>query len=307
MNRVLVVGELNVDLILQGYSAFPTLGKEVLADDFVMTLGSASAICAMGLARLGAPVGFLSRVGRDPWGDYCVQALARAGIDVTRVERDAGLKTGVTVSISSPKDRALVSFLGAISALRAVDVPDTAFAGFGHLHVSSYYLQQALRPDLPALFERASRRGLTTSLDPGFDPQEAWGPEIREALRHTDLFFPNEVELEALTRVSDPVAALRSLANGRTRVVAKLGAQGAVALENDAPVRVPAFPMTPVDTTGAGDSFDAGYLEAWLRGRPLVECLARGAACGALSARGAGGTATQATAAEVDALLRTRA
>ena len=67
MKKVLVVGELNVDLILQGYSAFPTPGKEVLVDDFVMTLGSASAICAMGLARLGAPVGFLSTVVPEKW------------------------------------------------------------------------------------------------------------------------------------------------------------------------------------------------------------------------------------------------
>jgi len=307
VKKVLVVGELNVDLILQGYSAFPAPGKEVLVDDFVMTLGSASAICAAGLAKLGAPVAFQSKVGRDPWGDYCVDVLTRAGIDVTRVEHDARLKTGVTVSISSQKDRALVSYLGAISALTGADVPDAAFAGFDHLHVSAYYLQQGLRADLPSLFERASRHGLTTSLDPGFDPQEKWGPEIRDALRHADLFFPNEVELAALTRVSDPVAAVGALANGRTLVVAKLGAQGALALQAGAPVRVAAFPVTPLDTTGAGDSFDAGFLEAWLRGRSLVECLRRGAACGALSTRGAGGTATQPTPAEVDALLRTRA
>lgn len=307
MKRVLVVGELNVDLILHGASAFPVPGKEVLVDDFVMTLGSASAICAVGLARLGVPIAFLSRVGRDPWGDYCLDALERAGIDVTRVERSPRLKTGVTVSISSPQDRALVSYLGAISALVGADVSDATFAGFQHLHVSAYYLQHGLRPDLPALFERASRHGLTTSLDPGFDPQEAWGPEIRDALRHADLFFPNEVELMALTRTSDCVGALRALDNGRTRVIAKLGAQGALALEAGVPVGVSAFPVTPVDTTGAGDSFNAGFIDAWLRERPLLECLRRGAACGALSTRAAGGTGSQATPAEVDSLLRDRA
>ena len=303
MKKVLVVGELNIDLILQGYGAFPAPGKEVLVDDFQMTLGSASAICAAGMARLGVTVAFLSKVGRDPWGDYCIDALARGGVDVTRVERDPKLKTGVTVSISSARDRALVSYLGAISALTGEDVPDAALEGFDHLHVSAYYLQHGLRPDVPALFERATRRGLTTSLDPGFDPQEAWGPEIQEALRHTDLFFPNEVELEALTRVSDPVAALRAFPEGRTRVIAKLGPQGAMVLDAGRPVAVPAFPVTPVDTTGAGDSFNAGFLEAWLRGRSLVDCLARGAACGALSTRGSGGTATQATPPEVDALV----
>jgi sugar/nucleoside kinase (ribokinase family) len=307
VKKVLIVGELNVDLILQGCRVFPAPGKEVLVDDFVMTLGSASAICACGLARLGTPVAFLSKVGRDPWGDYCLDQLGRAGVDVTRVERSPRLKTGVTVSISSAKDRALVTYLGAISALTGADVPDASFAGFAHLHVSAYYLQHGLRPDLPSLFERASRHGLTTSLDPGFDPQEKWGPEIRDALRHTDLFFPNELELSALTRTSDPGAALGALENGRTRVIAKLGAQGAIALEGGAPVRVPAFPVTPVDTTGAGDSFDAGFLEAWLSSRPLLGCLRRGAACGALSTRAAGGTGSQATAAEVEALLRTGA
>jgi sugar/nucleoside kinase (ribokinase family) len=119
-----------------------------------------------------------------------------------------------------------------------------------------------------------------------------------------DLFFPNEVELAILGRSDDSVAALRALENGRTRIVAKLGEQGAMALDAGVPVHVPAFPVKPVDTTGAGDSFDAGFLDAWLRGGSLVECLRRGAACGALSTRASGGTGSQATPAEVEALLR---
>jgi sugar/nucleoside kinase (ribokinase family) len=270
----------------------------------VLTLGSASAICASGLARLGVPVAFLGKAGQDAWGDFCVAALERFGVDVSRVERSARLKTGVTVSISSAHDRALVTYLGAITALTGADVSDAALGGFDHLHVSAYYLQHGLRPDLPALFERATRLGLSTSLDPGFDPSETWDGGIADTLRHVDLFFPNEVELSALGRSSDPVAALRALQNGRTRIIAKLGAQGAVTLVDDAPLHVPAFRISPVDTTGAGDSFDAGFLDAWLRGLSIEESLRRGAACGALSTRAAGGTGSQATQAEVDALLR---
>jgi sugar/nucleoside kinase (ribokinase family) len=303
MKRVLVVGEINVDLILQGAHAFPIPGKEVLVDDVVMTLGSASAICAMGLARLGTPVAFLGKVGTDPWGAFCVDAMRAAGIDVSRVAGDAKLKTGVTVSITSPHDRALVSYLGSIRALRSEDVPLTAFAGFDHLHVSSYFLQEGLRPGIRGLFARARAAGLTTSLDPGFDPSERWEADIVATLAETDLFLPNEVEVTAITRRFNVADALRQLENGRTRVIAKLGPQGCMTLEDGQPLAVPAFRVDPVDTTGAGDSFDAGFLHAWLRGLPIRESLRWGVACGSLSTRGLGGTARQADSAEVERLV----
>jgi sugar/nucleoside kinase (ribokinase family) len=304
VKRVLVAGEINVDLILQGYHAFPAPGKEVLVDDFVMALGSASAICAMGLARLGTPVAFVSKLGADPWGAFCLDTMARAGIDVTRVVSDPGLKTGVTASISSPRDRALVSFLGSIAALRGDDVGDALLRGFDHLHVSSYFLQEGLRPGCRSLFTRARAAGLTTSLDPGFDPSERWGRDLEETLREVDLFFPNEVELRGMTGSSDVAGGLRRLENGRTRTVAKLGAEGCMTLEEGRVVQVPAFPVDPVDTTGAGDSFDAGFLHAWLEGRPLLECLRWGSACGSLSTRGLGGTGRQADHDEAERLVR---
>jgi sugar/nucleoside kinase (ribokinase family) len=307
MKKVLVAGELNVDLILQGYSAFPEPGKEVLVDDFSMVLGSASAICAMGLARLGTPVAFLSRVGDDPWGRYCLECLQGRAIDVSRVVRDPDLKTGVTVAVTSSRDRALVSYLGSIAALQGKDVSDGAFAGFSHLHVSSYFLQQGLRPGLEDVFARATRAGLTISLDPGFDPSESWSDDLRRTLSQVDVFLPNEVELAGITRTSDVAEALRILANGRTRTVAKFGREGAATIDDGRLLRVPPFPIEPVDTTGAGDSFDAGFLHAWLQGQPVQSALRLGAACGALSTLGLGGTARQATLAEAEAFMRPKA
>jgi sugar/nucleoside kinase (ribokinase family) len=303
VKRVLVVGEINLDLILSNYQAFPALGREVLVEDVVSTLGSASAIFAVGLARLGTPVAFLGKVGADQAGRQCTDAMRAGGVDVSRVVADPSLKTGLTVSITSARERALVSYLGAIAALRESDVPDSAFQGFDHLHVSSYFLQQGLRPGLGALFARARAAGLTTSLDPGFDPSERWEPDLLAALRAVDLFFPNEVELCALAGCASPEQALARLQNGRTLVVAKLGAAGCAAHQDGTRVAVPAFPVETVDTTGAGDSFDAGFVHAWLAGRPLRECLRWGAACGALSTRGLGGTSRQADSAEVLRLL----
>jgi sugar/nucleoside kinase (ribokinase family) len=230
--------------------------------------------------------------------------MARAGIDVAHVVSDPGLKTGVTVSISSPRDRALVSFLGSIAALRAEDVGDATLRGFDHVHVSSYFLQEGLRPGCRSLFARARALGLGTSLDPGFDPGERWAGDLVETLGEVDVFLPNEVELRGITRSSDIADGLRRLENGRTRTVVKLGAEGGMTLEDGRTIRVPAFPVEPVDTTGAGDSFDAGFLHAWLQGRPLLESLRWGAACGSLSTRGVGGTARQADRGEAERLVR---
>jgi sugar/nucleoside kinase (ribokinase family) len=304
VKTVLCAGEINVDLVLQGYTEFPVPGKEVLVQDSQLVLGSATAIMAMGLARLGTKVAFVGRVGDDLWGHYCLEDMAGRGIDVSRVIRGGGLKTGITVSITHPADRALVTYLGAISALTAADVPDAAIAGCDHLHSSSFFFQEGLRPGFPAFFARARRAGLTTSLDTGFDTSGRWDGGLRDTLRETDLFFPNEVELEALTGCADPADGLRALANGTTRVVAKLGEDGAMALDGDSVVHVPAYPVETVDTTGAGDSFNAGFLHRWLAGAPLVECLRLGAACGALSTRGLGGTAAQPTLEEAEALVR---
>ena len=304
MKRVLCAGEINVDLVLQGYTEFPTPGKEVLVRDCQLVLGSATAILAMGLARLGTPVAFVGRVGDDVWGRYCLDDMASRGIDLSRVVRGGGPRTGITVSITHPGDRALVTYLGAIAALTGADIPDAALAGLHHLHVSSFYFQEGLRPHLPDLFVRARRAGLTTSLDTGFDPSGKWDGGLRETLQETDLFFPNEVELQAFTGIADPADGLRALAGGRTRVVAKLGAGGAMALERERVVHVPAYPVQAVDTTGAGDSFNAGFLHRWLQGATLEDCLRLGAACGALSTRALGGTAAQPTLAEAEALVR---
>ncbi|HUG53766.1 MAG TPA: carbohydrate kinase family protein [Vicinamibacteria bacterium] len=306
MKTVLCAGEINVDLVLQGYSEFPVPGKEVLVRDAELVLGSATAIMAMGLARLGTPVAFVGRVGDDLWGRYCLDDMARRNIDLSRVLRGGGLKTGITVSITHPGDRALVTYLGAISALTAADIPDAALAGLDHLHASSFFFQEGLRPDFPELFERAHRAGLTTSLDTGFDPGGGWDGGLRETLAETDVFFPTEVELQALTGRADPAEGLRTLDRGRTRVVAKLGGNGAMALDDGKVVHVPAYPVEVVDTTGAGDSFNAGFLHRWLQGAPLVECLRLGAACGALSTRALGGTAAQPTLDEAEALERGR-
>lgn len=303
---ILVVGELNVDLVLQDYTSFPTPGKEVLVERASLTLGSASAICAAGLARLGTSVTFAGMLGFDTWGDLVLARLNELAIDVSHILRSAGVTTGITVSVSSSADRALITYLGSIEALRASDIQDAWMQGAQHMHVSSFYLQRALRPDLRSLFARAHALGLTTSLDPGCDPLEEWGTDLLDVLTEVDIFLPNEVELAGVTGEPDPAAALLRLQNGRTLTVAKLGASGCMTILGGKLIAVPAFPVTPVDTTGAGDSFNAGFLHAYLAGRELTDAIRFGAACGALSTLSLGGTTAQPTSEEATSFMLAR-
>jgi sugar/nucleoside kinase (ribokinase family) len=301
--KILIAGELNLDLVLQNYQSFPELGKEVLVEDMTLTLGSASAICAAGLARLGDTVSFAGKVGADAWGDLVLERLRGLGIDLTYVMRDPSIKTGMTVSITSSRDRALITYLGSIAELRESDVKDSWLAGCRHLHVSSFYLQRGLRPGLKSLLARAHRSGLSTSIDPGFDPSGRWERDILDALAEVDYFFPNEIELQEIAGTGDPRDALRALDNGRTNTIAKLGAAGCMILIDGKPVRIPAFSIQPVDTTGAGDSFNAGFLHARLGGGDLIQSARFAAACGALSTQGLGGTSAQPTESEAAAFL----
>lgn len=301
--RILVVGEINVDFVFKGCHALPAPGKEVLADDFVMTPGSSSMICAMGLARLGNHVAFHGLLGADASGMFCLQALREAGIDVASLRPDHALRTGVTASLSTPQDRALVTFAGAMSALHAEDIADEWLEHADHLHVSSYYLQNGLRPGCRDLFARATSMGLTTSIDPGFDPAQQWGEDLRDTLSQVDLFLPNEQELLAITACNDLREALMAVQNGRTRTVVKRARDGCASLHDGQWLAVPAYVVDAIDTTGAGDSFDAGFLHAWLRDMPWLDSMRWGNACGSLSTRGIGGTTRQATMSEALALM----
>jgi sugar/nucleoside kinase (ribokinase family) len=189
----------------------------------------------------------------------------------------------------------------------ARNVTPEVFEGYDHLHMSTYFLQTSLRPQFARIMRMAHSKGLTTSLDPGFDPSETWGTDLRETLLDADVFFPNEVELRGVTGEEDEEQALRSLANGRTLTVAKLGSRGCMALFEGRIHKQAPFPVKPVDTTGAGDTFNAGFLHTWLRREPIEQCLRFGAACGALSTLASGGTGNQPTESQALEFLRERA
>jgi sugar/nucleoside kinase (ribokinase family) len=297
--KVLVVGDLNADLIFSGISSPPQPGREVLAQDFSLELGSSSAICAAGLARLGTSVALLGKVGDDMLGRFCVNELRRLGVEVRPVRVEPGLKTGITASFSYD-DRALVTFPGSIAELTASEVSRPLLSGFAHLHISSYYLQRALQPGVAGLCAMAKQVGLTVSLDPGHDPSGEWSPALWDVFPNCDVLFVNEVELAALSGCSEVTEGLRAISSGSMIVVAKLGKHGAAALAGGNHYHADPINVQATDTTGAGDSFNAGFLHLWLRGFPFESCLQCGSVCGGLSTRSLGGCASQATWPEVE-------
>jgi sugar/nucleoside kinase (ribokinase family) len=293
--KILLAGEINFDIVLQGHHAAPVPGREILVEDFTMTLGSSCAITGAGLVRLGNHAAYVGKAGDDAGGRFCLEKMRELGLDVSRVTLDPSLKTGVTVALTSRTDRSLISYLGATTALTSGEVKSEFFQGHSHLHSSSYFLQAGLHPGFADLFARATRHGLTTSLDPACDPADEWKSGLDRVLPEIDVFLPNEVELAGITGYADPAAALRALENGRTLTVAKLGPRGAMTLKDGEIISVPAPSVEPVDLTGAGDCFNAGFLHAWLRGMNTEDALRFGVACGSFSIRGLGGSGAQPT------------
>jgi len=292
---ILVAGEINPDLILSSPGLEPRFGQaETLVQDAELTIGSSSAIFACGAARLGLKVALIGIVGDDLFGGFMLRALTQHGVDVLHAIVDAELKTGFSVILSRGSDRAILTHVGSMNALRADQVTDDLLRRVRHLHVASYFLQTALLPDLPDLFHRAHALGLSTSLDTNWDPSGQWDG-VAASLKFTTVFFPNEVEALALTQASSVEGALQALAEDVPIVAVKLGEQGAIAQRGDEIVHVPAFSTEVVDTVGAGDSFDAGFIYGYLQGWSLEATLRLAVACGSLSTRAHGGTAAQPT------------
>ena len=302
--EILVIGELNVDIVATGLRSLPEMGTEILAEDCELTLGSASAIFAAGMAKLGYDVTFVSQVGRDYFGDFCIRTLQHFGVSTRHVARRADEKTGVTIALSGKRDRALVTHSGAVATLTSDRIDKALLKRHDHLHLTSYYLQKGLRSSFASMFRRAKELGLTTSFDPNSDPNNRWSRSIDDVLRYTDVLFVNEREASDLTRSRTPKAALKALGMKVPCAVIKRGPRGANAIQNGAMEAHSGFKVTAVDTTGAGDSFDAGFLSAYLRKEPVAECLRIGNACGALSATRIGGTSGQPTEPELQAFLR---
>lgn len=303
---LVVIGDCNPDLVLSGEDVEPAFGQvERLVDAAELTIGGSGGIVACGAARLGLRTAFAGVVGDDLFGRFMRDALARRGVDTHAIVVDPDARTGLTVILSRPGDRAILTFPGTIASLRSDQVDEGLLASMRHVHVASFFLQTALAAGLPELFARARSAGATTSIDPNWDPVERWDGGLKDLLSATDVFLPNAEEAMRIADVDDAEDAARVLASRGPLVAVKRGRAGALAaLPSGELLEAQALPGTdPVDTIGAGDSFDAGFLAARLNGWSSQLALGLAAACGSLSTRAVGGTPAQPTLDEAQAAL----
>lgn len=300
---VLVAGEINPDLILRG-DVLPEFGQvEKLIDAYTLAIGSSSAIFACGAARLGLRVAFIGVCGDDVFGRFMLAEMQKRSVDVWHVIVRSGKKTGLSLILNRDADRAILTYPGTIGDLGASDISDELLRQARHLHVASYFLQTKLQPDLPALFRRAHSLGLTTSLDTNYDPTEKW-TGFDELLSVTDIFFPNKTEALSITGSDNIGSAAEQLASKSKLAAIKLGAEGAFLQNGEKAILTPSISVNVVDTIGAGDSFDAGFLYGYLHHWNLEKTLRLAAVCGALSTQAAGGTAAQPTLEETLGFLK---
>jgi len=292
---LVVIGDCNPDVLVLGSDVTPAFGQqEKLVERMSLEIGGSASITAVAAARLGLRVALVAAVGPDAAGTFMLDALAREGVDVSAVVVRAGLATGMTVALSRGGDRAILTALGAMDSLTASDIPASLLSQARHVHVSSYFLlADSLGPGLASVLADARAAGAATSLDTNWDPAERWRDErLSAAIAQAGLLLPNEAEALALSGASSVSAAAWELLALGPFVAVKLGARGVLVGAGSGGLhQVSLPPVTPVDTTGAGDCFNAGLIAGLLQELPLPRAAALGCATGALSTGALGGTA----------------
>jgi sugar/nucleoside kinase (ribokinase family) len=292
---LLVIGEINPDLILQGQDVTPAFGQaEKLVDNAALTIGSSSVIFACGAAKLGLKVMFVGVVGDDVFGHFMLNQMQQRGIDTSQCIISKQETTGFSVILSEPHDRAILTHAGSMASLRYSDIDPAVYNQARHLHLGSFFMLNALQKDVPNLFCKAREAGLTTSIDTNWDPKEKWDSGIDEVLKHTDVFLPNEAELFNISKKQSLQEALEYFQHIPT-VAVKLGSKGGLVQRDKQTLSAPPLAVKVIDTTGAGDTFNAGFLYGFLHGWELEKSLQMACACGSLSTLGIGGTSAQPT------------
>jgi sugar/nucleoside kinase (ribokinase family) len=288
---ILAVGELNVDLILNDIKQPPKLGKEIIAQSLDVILGSSTAIFASNISSMGASVAFLGKIGKDAFADTVINSLKEKGVNTDFILQTSEFKTGASIALNYQQDRYMITYPGAMEQLTIKDISNQALERSRHLHFSSPFLQPGIKNDLAILFKRAKDLGLTTSLDTQWDPLEKWDLDMKSILPFVDIFLPNAGEIISMTGIDDVTCAAEKFVDLCKILVVKCGDDGSLLFsENQKILGNPFINEQVIDAIGAGDSFNAGFIFKYNRGRPLSECQEFANLMGAVNTTGIGGT-----------------
>jgi sugar/nucleoside kinase (ribokinase family) len=280
---VLVEGAASIDLTFLGLRELPRLGEEYQATGFAMNPG-ACFITVNALQRLGLRTGFSTDLGNDFFSRYVLDCIQRAGIDQTFIRLQDRDLSEVSVGLSFPHDRSYITWDAAHGwAHRRIQLDDLR-----SYRVRCLFTHIALPEDV---YAEARAQGIPICVDAFWSLPFLTSRDVWQAIEQADVFMPNLIEAYAITGTDSPEAALEALARYVPMLAIKLGAQGAIGYAAGTVHQVPALPVASVDTTGAGDNFDAGFIYGLLQGVAFDECLRYAVVAGSLSTLAPGGVA----------------
>ena len=282
MTSIHVLGDLNLDIVLSGMKDLPSFGMERLAGCCTMKPGGSAANVAIMLAVNDCPVRLFSQAGDDLAGRLLVESIETYGLDAKTISLSTREATGLTVSLTYPKDRMYITYPGTVATTRMQDLTNSYIVKQGHLHLASFFLQVSLQKDVGAILRKAKAAGMSTSLDPGGDTDKDWDiSRLIDHLHYLDYFMPNSDEICAMTGEEEVYAALHAFPVEASAVIVKTGARGAVTRYKGSYETHPAIPVDTVDSTCAGDCFDAGFLYGLYAGKSFQEAVHKGLQFGA--------------------------
>ncbi|KRE49932.1 carbohydrate kinase family protein [Paenibacillus sp. Soil724D2] len=291
MNKfdAVVIGDANIDLVVVGCNQIPLPGQEIFVEDMLMHVGGGAALFTISLAKLGLHVAFNGVLGDDGYGHYIREQFGRYGIDTSLILTSQTSRTGITIAINPEQDRSFITYAGSNAEMQVSELDLAQVASGRHVHVTGYRGRRN-HDEFVAMAKKLKEMGVTLSCDVGWDDTGEWYSGVFELMRYVDVFLMNETEAHHYTGFEHIDDSLGYMSGFCKHVVVKLGPKGAVAMKDGLQSSCPGFSVKALDTTGAGDSFNAGYIYGFLTGLNVETCLLYGNVCGAMSVEAYGGS-----------------
>lgn len=304
---VLTLGDLCVDLILSDKDIIPEFGqKEKLIKDYSLEMGGSCSIFACQTSKLGLKTALIGNVGQDSFGELIYDTLDSANVSTQFINKNPKIKTGISTVLNTGNDRAILTYSGTIDSVKIEDVTDNILERVRHFHIGSYFIMKKIQPHYSEIIKKLENYGATISLDTNWDPDERWDNGIWDILPHVNIFFPNLNEAMAITGKSTGEEAINKLKKAVDIIVIKMGEEGALAYHKDMVYKANAISVDVMDTVGAGDNFDGGFIYGFLNGKTIEESLNIACTCGSYSTLKAGGTEGQLTLSKLNEIINTK-
>ena len=295
MPDVILLGDINID-VSAAIAAYPSRGGEGVATSVEYHTGGSVVTTSLALANIGADVGIIGRIGNDALAQQVMADLAKIGVDSSQIQVDGVVSTGlIYIVVNSDGERTMFSSRGA----NVFTTPQVSwqeyFSSARWYHFSGYALMAQPQQDAAIhALELARQNHCRVSLDPNPEPAMRYGKQIRALLPKIDVFMPNEQELmvvSGMTTFDEALAAILDV--GAKAMAVKRGAKGCTIVYGDERYDIPGFDIHVRDTTGAGDSFNAGVLLARTVGLDWAAAGILGNALGAIASSTHGAGASQ--------------